>query len=176
MVIDYLITEQDYVLFNQFYIMKSDTGRKLRRIMKVVLPLAVWSACAVGGIRSGTALISTLVGLAAALILAALTDTVMLRSAGFTVKLMKKTRELPYPQRGQYIFAEDRITEMSEKGEMSVFYASVKKACCTLDAVYIFIESNQAFIVPYRLFPDANAKNDFIAFLKTKMYVEDSAK
>lgn len=176
MEINYEITERDYILFNQYYMMNSDTGKKMRTVVKTVLPIALLCLCAAVGIRNGSSIVGALLGLFFALLFVALTDRIFLWSTKFSVKMMKKTRELPYPQVGKYIFCEDRVTDVNAKGEQTVFYAAIKKACCTVDAVYIFIESNQAFIVPYRLFPDANAKNDFIAFLRTKIYVEVAAK
>ena len=176
MELNYEITERDYILFNQYYMMKSDTGKKMRLVAKTVFPITLLCICAVVGIRNGSSLIGALLGLLFALLFVALTDRIFLWSAKFSVKMMQKSRELPYPQVGKYIFYEDRITDVNAKGEQTVFYAAIKKACCTVDAVYIFIESNQAFIVPYRLFPDANAKNDFVAFLRTKIFVEETGK
>jgi hypothetical protein len=68
------------------------------------------------------------------------------------IKSFKKSAKLPYGQNVTIHFDEDSFTETTVETETKVKYSSVEKIAFSNIALYIYVSSVQAFIIPYCVF------------------------
>ena len=84
------------------------------------------------------------------------------------LKLMKKDGRMPFGKNCTIQFGEEVIFEKTEASEMKINYATVEKNMLNRNALYIYISSSQAFIIPFSAFSSDEQKSSFLCFLAEK--------
>lgn len=84
------------------------------------------------------------------------------------IKRMKRSGRLLYSDVGLLKFDDEIIHEITPEAENKAKYSLVEKIAVTEKAVYIYISSLQAYILPTVAFTDDKEKQIFLEFLKMK--------
>ena len=85
------------------------------------------------------------------------------------IKLIKKDGRLPYGKDVLIQFNEDYFIENTNETESKVKYEIIEKIVCGMYAIYIYISSIQAFIVPFSVFENEEQRNEFLEFVNNKV-------
>ena len=166
------LTEQDYINFNKFHILKSDFGKKTNKHFKIIIIVLLIIATIItfimNGIKVGIAglLVFSLIGILTLL----LTDKFLFLSTAATVKSLKKTGKLPYSPSSVVEFDEEGYIESNETEKNERKYSVIENVTVSEEytAVYVFVSSASAVILPYSAFKSREELFAFIEFMKTK--------
>lgn len=85
------------------------------------------------------------------------------------IKSMKKAGKLPYSHQVTMSFMEDCIIEKEEASEAKSEYSLIENVMMGETAVYVYKSAISAYIVPNRVFQNAEEKKSFIEFVQSKI-------
>jgi 5-bromo-4-chloroindolyl phosphate hydrolysis protein len=169
---NYNIDIDDYLSFNSYCLSNSENGKKSLISYKLVLPaLSFIILLLLICLKSDFELI------AIEFILFAIMSTLwvifskkmQLISLKNNIEKLEKSGKAPYTKEGTLIFDEEFIYDINSLSETKMKYSAVEKIATTEDAIYIFYNAVQAFIVPTRCFCNVNEKQNFIKFIYSKL-------
>ena len=86
----------------------------------------------------------------------------------YILKLHLKS-EKPSLQKSAIQFYEEFIFSVDEKSEEKIKYTALTKLDIDKNAVYVYIDSNKAYIIPLRYFENQEHINAFCAFINSKL-------
>lgn len=86
-----------------------------------------------------------------------------------SVKRVKKFNNDLYDDNQIIKFLDDDIVLQSDTSEGKLKYSNVKNVVVTKNAVYLYIDTNKAFILPQRFFENPDNQDKFLDFLKEKI-------
>lgn len=81
---------------------------------------------------------------------------------------MKREGRLPYSNQAIFKFDNEKMQEITPNSESVIKYSLVEKIAVTENAIYIYISSVQAYILPVTAFTDEMEKVKFLEFIKMK--------
>ena len=168
---EFQLDEKDYVEFNRTFQIS-----ELKRVIKpwhMILFTAVALTSLFLGITGSGSIPIILVILAclmaALLLIIVFWKYTIIWYIKFNIKHMKKRGKLPFGKNVRTEFDEESFMEISELAESKVAYDNVERILEDSNAIYIFISSIQAFILPHRIFESEQQKADFLAFINGKV-------
>mgnify|MGYP001954218965 CR=1 FL=1 len=82
---------------------------------------------------------------------------------------MKKEGRLPYNNEAIIKFDDEGIHEISSDNESNVKYSTIEKIAVTEKAIYIYVNSVQACILPVTAFSQDSEKQRFLEFINSKV-------
>ena len=74
----------------------------------------------------------------------------------------------PYGRNNKIQFYDEYIYEYTEIAEMKVKYDVIEKIYTGYNTVYIPMNSQQAFILPFSAFKDEGQRKEFLAFMEDR--------
>ena len=169
------LSDADYFEFNKFYIENAAAhkgsllnNRWLLGSACLALSLSAFYVFSVTGTLF-TLIIAILALVVSAVYLVGLSRffaSIMIKS---TMKKMKKDGKLPYGKDNIIQFDEDSIIEIADEAETKRKYAAVEKVVCGNQAIYIFTDAAQAYIIPLSVFETEVQRNEFLMFVNRKV-------
>lgn len=167
------LTDEDYLLFNEFTLKHSDIGKKTDRISRllvcIIIAVAVLNLLITQGINS-VSVITTVVLLGIGVFLCLCAKEFNSRFTKiFTKRILKSNKKKPYTPDSTLEFYDDSFKEISLDGKSEINYSAVDKVAFVRNRfVLIFIDSIRGYIIPVDCFENDEQETAFADFIKTK--------
>lgn len=165
-------TENDYIEFNKFQLLRSQYGKKrltnYRIALAVITCIGILVPLIVGRFRlqSFISCIPLLILCSAFLIFI---KPLLALSVKGTIKAQKKNGKIAYSPTSVLEFYDDVFIETTETNKTEQKYPSVERICIVDNKIiYIFINNIVAYTLPFASFKGKEEYVAFIAFIKTK--------
>lgn len=167
-ILNYSLTDEDYIAFNRFVYCNRPAGRKNLFRLRILIA-AAFVLFALSEFLSGN-LIVGLVLIALIPVWIILIKPFYLFLLGKSILRMKKNGKLPYSSEGVITFDDSGIKDVSfGRGEALYYYSSVERVYLAPGYIYLFLSSASGVIVPVRLFNAPSDADLFTEYLKTKI-------
>lgn len=169
------MTEKDFIKFNVRHLKYSKLGKAVNVLlwiftvlMTVLLGQMFFTLAESNGLPTYVPAVETVI-LAVILIIYMLViePKTSFISVKLMLKLQKKDGKLPYSESSIIEINEDEIIDESPAITVRAKYDEIVNAYCYDDAMYLYINSQQAIILPYNQLGDEKEK--VIAFLNEKV-------
>jgi len=170
--LDINLTEDDYLEYNLFHAMQSNTGKKQIRKSRIFLAVVTVILIAIVFLILGCTFFSItyaiLLGLFMGLYILFLVNVVK-RNIKSQIKKLKKTGKLPFDAVSRLEFHEDKIIEITDSKRIEQGYEVLERICIVGDRfVYLYYSSIGAFILPVPQIKNQIDQDDFLNFLFQK--------
>ena len=169
---DVRLTEQDYLDFNCFWMLKSPYGKKQTKQIRWMLVIVSVLLLAVTWLGNGT-LTDKIIETVGFLVICALLQLFFNKLYGWllkgTIKSLKKTGKTGYSPVSELEFTDEEIIETTPNNKMEVKYSAVERVSIIENQViYIHINNVMAYILPMVSFQSKEEYENFIGFLTEK--------
>jgi hypothetical protein len=168
-----ILTEQDYITFNQYHMSHSANGKKAILMFRLLMPIISLCALLIFWIAEAD---PTLI-LVEAIVLGLLSvyfffysKKILMKSVIKTVAKLRKEGKLPFNQESTITFDETHILEKTDLNESKISYQMIEKIADMKDAIYIYFSAMQAYIIPNSVFESDEHKKEFLDFMHTKVH------
>lgn len=166
------VTEEEYCAFNQFWLTRSPYGQKQKRLLYIVPIVAMVFVLMVYVVGGGFTLSSFLNALPFCLMMGLfllLVNPLLRLVSKHNIKQLLKNGKQPFNPSSVMEFYDDHFVEMTpenrtERGYMAIDQVSVVENT----AVYLHINSLQAYIIPLYAFRSQAEYESFLAFIRQK--------
>ena len=174
---DISISEQDYLDYNYFWLLKSHYGKKqlmsTRIMIGAVFVLAAVSIVFMSGFNSVSATSSGFLLVCLVIFEAALPKFTASQTKA-TIRRLKKKGKMAYSPESVMEFYEDYFTEECGYAKTEQKYQVIERVSIVENKmIYIHVNNLNAYIVPFSCFESPRQRDEFIAFIKTKTSVTD---
>jgi len=166
------LTDEDYIEFNRFWMMRSHYGRsemlKMRLMISALVILALLAVCISQGFSYGTVVyvISFLITLVAFQLLY---NPVMSAALKQHIKMLKKKGKMGYSPESTMIFSEESFTEITPTTKTEQAYSALERVSVIGDGViYVHLNNVTGYIIPAAAFASAEERGAFIEFIGTR--------
>ena len=166
------LTDDDYIDFNRFWMMRSHYGRsemlKMRFVISVLFVLMIVAAFFTEKLLF--ALIARLVAIVITLVaFQLLYAPVMSAALKWHIKALKKKGRMGYSPESTMIFGEEAFTEITPTARTEQAYSALERVSVIGDGViYLHLSNVAGYILPAASFATAEERLAFIEFIKTK--------
>ena len=82
---------------------------------------------------------------------------------------MKQSGSVPNDRLGMVTFQEGEIREETDGRSQTIGYGIIEKVAETPQAIYVYFNAAQAFMLPARLFASGEERGAFLHFLREEM-------
>lgn len=166
------LTDQDYLDFNTFWMLKSPYGKKEILKMRLLLAAVFLVACCLSLIINGLST-ATWLGLIPLLIIfavaQALFNTIFLGSLKGQLKSLKKKGKMGYSPASELEFLEDRFVETTPDEKSETKYHVIERVSIVANKmIYLHVNNVKAYILPISCFESKEQFDGFLEFIKTK--------
>lgn len=170
---DIEISEQDYLDFNTFHLLRSPYGKKqMARLRGLVIGITCVGA--VLYLLSDFDYIAMLILAVFMLLYLIFLNKIMVASMKRTIKTMKKQGKLPYTTKSFMEFDEEYFTETTPEQKTEYKYAGIERiSIVEQTAIYLHLDSARGYILPVSCFASKEQYDSFLAFIKEKCAVID---
>ena len=166
------LTDDDYFEYNKYTFLNSPTGKKSLFRQRLQLPIMSAFALIIFFIAKAD---STLI-ITEAIFLAIISILGIIFSKFFFLKRMrrsfnkrKKLEKLPFDEDSTLLFENEAIISTTAESEMTTKYSRLERIIESDKAVYLYVDSVRAYIIPLRTFSSDVDKQQFINFIKSKI-------
>ncbi len=170
--IEYNLEYSDYLLFNEYHLFNSASGKSSLAAFKCMLPFIAFMCIFIFLIARADPLlilIETIAFFIASILWIVFSKKLILYIMKKNIKKLSEQGKLPFSKEGVLIFDHDFINDIGMLTETKTRYSSIEKFCITEKAFYIYFSATQAFIVPTSVFSTDSAKQSFINFINEKI-------
>lgn len=176
------MTEQDFIKFNVRHLKYSKLGKTLNillwiftALLTVFIGQMLFSFAKSDGLPFFVPAVETAILVVVLLIyMLVIEPKTSFISVKLMLKLQKKDGKLPYSECSIIEISEDEIIDESPVITVRAKYDEIVNVYCYDDAMYLYINSQQAIILPFNQLGDEKEK--VIAFLNSKVECENISK
>lgn len=168
------LNDNDYLLFNQYHLLNSPTGKKTVMLLKFFIPFICILFVVKFYIEKADfqlILIEAILMSMISIIWIGYSKKILLKSVKKYIKKIKKDGRLPYSNEAILKFDDESIYEITPNTESNTKYSLVEKIAVTENAIYIYFSSVQAYIVPVTAFSEEMEKLKFLEFINSKVKI-----
>lgn len=166
------LTDEDYLEFNKFWMMRSNYGKKQMLFFRIVLVvmMVIFSFISLyGGGFSAEAFL----GIIPHILLLVLMQLCFAPVISFTlksqIKSLKKSGKMGYSPNSVMEFYDDCFVEATDENEIKQKYSAIERvSVITGRNIYIHVNNIMAYILPWYCFDDDEQREVFIEFIKSK--------
>ena len=165
------LSEKDYIDFNKYHLLHSESGKKAIRINQMLFPIIsvillflIWffnrdlHLLLIEGIVLG--IISV--------IMFFLTKGMLLKKIEKHITKLKKEGKLPFNQKSILTFDEDGIHEKTANTETKTNYTLIEKIIESDETIYVYIGAVQAIIIPKDCYIADHSIDELLVYLNEK--------
>lgn len=166
------LNDNDYLLFNQYHLLNSPTGKKTVVFFKFIIPFICLMFVVKFHIEKADfqlILIEAILMSIISIFWIGYYKKILLKSIKNYIKKIKKDGRLPYSNEAILKFDDESIYEITPNTENKTKYSLVEKIAVTEKAIYIYFSSVQAYIVPVTTFSEEIEKLKFLEFINSKV-------
>ena len=174
---DVRLTDNDYLDYNAFWLLKSPYGKmqlsKVRKTIYAIFGIGALLMLLINGMSIQSYVsVGTLVVLCALFQLFA--NRFFLLSFKLQIKTMKKSGKMPYSAEAIMEFGEKNFTETTPENKSELKYSCIERVSIVGGKViYIHINNLMAYLLPFEVFESVDEYNRFFDFIKTKVNIVD---
>ncbi len=167
-----IMTKDDYINFNLYYMQESKNGKKTVLISKCLVPLILIVEFLIFGLKKETwhiiLAIYAVISVLWWLVVPRLTVWLLKKN----IMAMGKDGKLPYATEATVTFYDDYLTDENDEVELKIRYSQLEKLIENKNCYYIFYNSAQAEFIPFDAFKDDNERAMFEQFIERKIMME----
>ncbi|WP_313076073.1 YcxB family protein [Lacrimispora sp.] len=166
------LSDDDYLLFNQYHLLNSLSGKKYLMSIKFVCPLICFMFIVIlyiAGSDFKLILSETIFMTIISIFWIIFSKRKILKSMNKRITKMKKEGRLPYSNQAILKFDDEKIHEITPNTENVTKYSLIEKIAVTEKAIYIYFSSLQAFILPVTAFSKEIERLEFLEFINKKV-------
>lgn len=166
------LTENDYLEFNKFHMLKSPYGAKNIRNFRIAIIFLIGFFVLLSLIL-GHFTLDALINIIPLLILLVISQLLLKYFFVFIIKRnisrLKKKGKMPYSLSSRMEFGENSFVETTEENKIEQKYSSIERISIIKERyVYIHTNSVMAYILPMNSFESKEQYNEFLDYIKTK--------
>ncbi len=170
---EYKITlgEDDYIRFNEFHMLNSPSGKKTLMACRLIGPLMCIMVLIVLIIANADILLFLLEAALMTVIAVfwiIFSNRIFFGSLRKRIIKLKKEGKLPYHPESILRFDDEYIHMITPDTENKIKYTMIEKIAATEKAIYIYLNSMMASIIPTTVFSDDAEKQRFLEYIKSK--------
>ena len=170
--VDVVLTDQDYLEYNMFWLTKSPYGQKETKTMRKILTIAfgLWIfAILLGGSFSIGAILKTIPPLAIYIIFQLFLNKFYFLLLKWQMKNLKKTGKMGYSPVATIDFFEERFVETTPDGKTEMNYSAVERISVVTDKIiYIHLNNIVSYLLPLSCFQTQEEYQAFLQFISGK--------
>lgn len=173
------LDDDDYLRFNQYHLFNSSIGKKTIMSFRLLIPFICFMVVVIFFIAGADFLLMLFEAIAMlifSIFWIAKCKKMLLKSINKRIKTMKKEGRLPYSSEAILKFDHESIHEITPNTENMTKYSLIEKIAVTEKAIYIYISSVQAIILPVTAFAEEKSKIEFLEFINSKVDIVRDAK
>ncbi|WFR59307.1 YcxB family protein [Anaerocolumna sp. AGMB13025] len=166
------LDDEDYLLFNQYHLLNSPSGKKSLMSFRFITPFLCFMVivifCIAGSdfeLILSEAIVMTIISI----LWIGYSKKEILKSMNKRIIKMKKEGRLPYSNEAILKFDDEKINEIAPNTENITKYSLIEKIVVTEKAIYIYFSSVQAYILPVTAFSAEMEKLKFLEFINMKV-------
>lgn len=167
----YLLDDNDYLEFNKFHMYNSLSNKKAIIALRLAVPILMTINLLLfqkSYQKLETLVISIIIIAVFSIIWALLVKPLLLLVLKANIKMLKKDGKLPYGKDVLMEFGEQNFIETTKETETKTNYSQIEKITLGNTAIYIYINSIQAYIIPFSVFTGDESKEAFLTFINQK--------
>ena len=169
---DVRLTDEDYLEYNRFVLIRSTYGKKQMNSFRAVLAVlycALLIFMLVSGGFTPSAFITAIPVALLFILSLVLWPKFLSETLKWQIKTMKKSGKPGYSPEATLEFYEDSFSETTPENKTEQKYTAIEQVS-VVDGknIYIHINSLMAYILPASSFEDEEQYREFISFIKTK--------
>ncbi len=166
------MTDDDYLKFNQFHMLRSPYGKKQLltfRVLAAIMVLLVSACVLIANNFASEALFTVILFLIFLLIIELCAPKMLASSLKHQIKALKKNGKPGYSPSSVIEFFDDSFTESTDTAKAELKYSSIERVSVIgHDAIYLHVNNIMAYILPANTFASNEEYNNFLNFIKTK--------
>lgn len=169
MQINIIMTENDYLRFNEYYLEHSNAGKKTTRNIRILFPAIL--LCILIILIAVHADLTLIIIIAVMLVIFSIiwqfiTPKLLKNSLKKNIQQIKNDGKLSYSESSTLEFTDDEIIETTDNSALKVKYGDIISVGITEEYIFIFFEAARAFTIPRGCI---NKNIDLEDFLKGKI-------
>ena len=165
--------EKDYYEFSKYHLKAAKELKKSRSVSKIIV-IVMFSLALIYFILRGASLpiiyFAAVVFAVAAVGLILAENPLQLLFIKINIRQMRKKGKLPYPSVSEMEFYDDYFVSEEKVAKTEMKYDALYKVEVNEGkAVYIFLSTVQAYVIPFNAFGSERERVEFIEFIKNKI-------
>ena len=166
------ITDQDYLDYNTFWMLRSPYGKKQMKSFRIVITVFWVIASLVTLFMDGFSIVSVF-GLIPFVIVFFLIQILFPIFFSWALKLqiksLKKSGKMGYSPESTIEFYEDRLVETAPDNKTELKYSAVERiSVVDHKMIYIHVNNIMSYILPISCFESVEQYDSFLEFIRTK--------
>ena len=166
---NYTLEEKDYLQFAKYHYKNAPSQKRTAFVVRLLAAFLLLASIASAVLSGGFNSTAHILGIILSGVILLGWDLIMRSAVKSQIKSMKRDGKAPYGEASQVYFSEDDVHSVSESTETRAKYANLGRICDDGNAVYIYINAIQAFVLPYRAFESEAQKAEFLTFISGKV-------
>ena len=166
------ITDQDYLDYNTFWMLRSPYGKKQMKIFRIAITVFWVIASLVTLFMDGFSIVSVfgLIPFVIVFFLIQILFPIFFSWAlKLQIKILKKSGKMAYSPESMIEFYEDYLVEATSDNKTELKYSAVERiSIVDHKMIYIHVNNVMSYILPISSFESREQYDSFLFFLKTK--------
>ncbi|MDR2167255.1 MAG: YcxB family protein [Clostridiales bacterium] len=168
---EYMLDDGDYLEFNKFHHFSSQAFKRNLLVARYGVPaicamFIFYAGMGMGGLVFWAA--AVVFGAGGLIWLFGFERLIFNPTLKRQIKNLRKEGKMPYDELQTITFGEENFHKTTPSGEMTLNYDSFDKIAEGEAAVYIYLSTLQAIIMPLRIFESPAQRQEFLNFLGSK--------
>lgn len=166
------MTDQDYLEFNKFWMLKSHYGKKQILSFRLIMLVIMLVFCFIS-LYGGNFSADAFIGIIPIIILLTLFQLCLkpffVIAFKSTIKNMKKSGKMPYSANSVIEFYDDEFVEITDENEIKQKYSAIERVSIISGKfIYIHVNNIMAYTMPWCCFDSDKQRDAFVEFIKLK--------
>lgn len=170
----YTLDDNDYFEASKYHYFNSTSGRRAVIACRIFIPalfaaLLYFSALRNADFSSSFIVATTIILAIGTILLIILTKPLLQSGIKRNIQNLKKTGKLPYSQCQTLLFEDDAFTTTTPEADSKFKYSAIERIVEADKAVHIYTSAIHLHLIPFRVFLDSTQKQQFIAFVQSRI-------
>lgn len=169
MKINVSVTENDFIIFNEYYMKNSSQGKRSTLLSRLLLPavfLVIIMICLVAKADFTVIILEVIIFSITTVVWELKIPSFIRNNIKRNIETVKNDGKLPYHENAEFEFNDEAIIETTTNSVLKIKYSDVLSVKSTDEYIYIFFGATQAFIIPRRCIGN---EYDLEEFLKERV-------
>ena len=163
------VTENDFIIFNEYYMKNSNQGKRSTLLSRLLLPavfLVIIMICLVAKADFTVIILEVIIFSITTVVWELKIPSFIRNNIKRNIETVKNDGKLPYHENAEFEFNDEAIIETTTNSVLKIKYSDVLSVKSTDEYIYIFFGATQAFIIPRRCIGN---EYDLEEFLKERV-------
>lgn len=163
------VNENDFIIFNEYYMKNSNQGKRSTLLSRLLLPavfLVIIMICLVAKADFTVIILEVIIFSITTVVWELKIPAFIRNNIKRNIETVKNDGKLPYHENAEFEFNDEAIIETTPNSVLKIKYSDVLSVKSTDEYIYIFFGATQAFIIPRRCIGN---EYDLEKFLKERV-------